>query len=405
MTDKRKSLLLFCGVFTLYTLVYMTKNCFSAAMAATVSAGVLTKTQTGLINAVFYALYAPLQLVGGLLADRRDPIRLIEIGLVGGALANAAIFFFPHFGVMLVAWGFNAIIQMGVWPAVIRLISNWLHPAHRERATFCIAFSTSLGLMLAYLVAAVIGHRWEHNFSLSAGILLALAGGFYWLIRRLNPTPPTPTATAITTPPPQTKGLFRRSGLVLIAACVLLRTTVEIGIKTLSATMLMESYAAVSPALGNLLGALVLFSGIIGTLLVHAALSHRHADPQAATLTLFLLCLPALGVICAVGAVPLWGILAALCILTAATSGTHYLLMQCTLAFAPYGKSGTVAGLTNASAAVGIILQSTATNTLAEHIGWQAVGISWLITMAVCAGLTALVLPRWQRFTKEANAL
>ncbi len=396
---KKTSIRFFAAVFILYTLVYMTKNCFSAAMAATVDAGVLTKTQTGMINAVFYLLYAPLQLLGGRLADRTDPTRLIQLGLLGGAVANAVIFFFPHYGVMLIAWGFNAIVQLGVWPSVIRIISTWLHPAHRERATFIIAFSTSLGLMLAYLVAAVIGTRWEHNFSLSCGILLLLSAGLYILTRRMDlPTATTQPRQAAVTPPSQ--GLFRRSGLLLMALCVLLRTTVEIGVKTLSATLLMESYPAVSPAVGNALGAGILLSGIVGTLLIHAWLTRHNSNLQSVTLWLFILCVPALGLLCVSTHIPLWGTIAVLCLVTAATSGTHYTLMRCTLHFAPYGKSGTVAGLTNASAAVGIILQSTLTNTLAERAGWHAVEVSWLATIVVCSILTAAVLPRWQRFTK-----
>ncbi len=400
--NRKTSFLFFTAVFTLYTLVYMTKNCFSAAMAATVDAGVLTKTQTGAINAVFYLLYAPLQLVGGRLADRRDPTRLIQLGLVGGAVANAVIFFFPHFGVMLAAWGFNAVVQLGVWPAVIRIISTWLHPTHRERATFIIAFSTSLGLTLAYLVAAVIDSHWQHNFSLSCGILLVLSAGFFVLTRRIELPTATARQQAVTIATPST-GLFRRSGLVLIAVCVLLRTTVEIGVKTLSATMLMETYPAVSPAVGNALGAGILLSGIGGTLLIHAWLSRRGGNLQAVTLWLFIACVPALGALC-IGHVPLWTTIVALCILTAATSGTHYTLMRCTLHFAAYGKSGTVAGLTNAAAAVGIILQSTVTNTIAERVGWQAVETSWLVTIVACIMLTVIALPRWRTFTKGENA-
>ncbi len=403
--NKKKSLIFFLAVFTLYTLVYMTKNCFSAAMAATVSAGVLTKPQTGLINAVFYFLYAPLQLVGGALADRRNPIRLIQIGLIGGAIANAVIFFFPHYGVMLAAWGFNAVIQMGVWPAVIRIISSWLHPDQRKRATFCIAFSTSLGLTLAYLAAAFIG-RWENNFSFSSIVLLLLAGGFYALTRRMHIQPDSATKEAVkATKPVPTTALLRSSGLILIAACVLLRTTVEMGVKTLSATLLMETYPTVSPSIGNLLGALILFSGIIGTLLVNATLVQHTTNLQTAMLCLFLLCLPVCGVLCIIPQLPLTITLLLLCLITAATSGTHYVLMRCTLYFAPYGKSGMVAGLTNASAAVGIILQSTGTTLLAEHLGWSAVTISWCITIGLCALLTAIALPRWRQFTKGEDAI
>jgi len=41
----------FLMIFTVYSFVYMTKNCYSAAMASIVAEGVMTKTETGVIAA------------------------------------------------------------------------------------------------------------------------------------------------------------------------------------------------------------------------------------------------------------------------------------------------------------------------------------------------------------------
>jgi sugar phosphate permease len=97
LENKRISRLFFAFLFLLYALVYMTKNCFGAALADIVNDGVLTKSQTGLISGTFYLVYAPLQIVGGIVTDRYNPERLITVGLVGGALANAVIFFNHNF--------------------------------------------------------------------------------------------------------------------------------------------------------------------------------------------------------------------------------------------------------------------------------------------------------------------
>ena len=80
MENEHLSLMLFMVVAVIYCLIYMTKNCFSAAMVLLVSEGVLTKTQTGNISAMFYLIYAPFQIVGGLAADRFSPYKLIAIG-------------------------------------------------------------------------------------------------------------------------------------------------------------------------------------------------------------------------------------------------------------------------------------------------------------------------------------
>ena len=84
LEDKRLSIVLFAFIFVMYAFVYMTKTCFSAAMASIVSEGVMTKSQTGLISAMFYLVYAPFQIFGGKLADKASMfggVVLIAIGL------------------------------------------------------------------------------------------------------------------------------------------------------------------------------------------------------------------------------------------------------------------------------------------------------------------------------------
>ena len=82
----------FWFMWFMYSVVYMTKNCFSAAMASIVFEGVMTKSQTGLIVSAFNLVYAPLQIAGGGFADKYDPEKLVKLGLIGGGIANLIIF-------------------------------------------------------------------------------------------------------------------------------------------------------------------------------------------------------------------------------------------------------------------------------------------------------------------------
>ena len=93
----------FWFIWLLYAVVMMTKNSFNAALTVIVAEGILTKSQTGTFSTVFYLVYAPLQIVGGLAADRHSPERLIKIGLFGAALANIVIVINQNYYVMLVA--------------------------------------------------------------------------------------------------------------------------------------------------------------------------------------------------------------------------------------------------------------------------------------------------------------
>ena len=72
----------FLYIFAMYSLVCMTKNCFNGALADIVTEGVLTKSQTGFITAMFYIVYTPLQIVGGIFADKFSPELMIKIGFL-----------------------------------------------------------------------------------------------------------------------------------------------------------------------------------------------------------------------------------------------------------------------------------------------------------------------------------
>lgn len=407
LEDKKKSLLLFWTVFFMYVLVFMTKNCFSAAMASIVDAGVLTKSQTGLITAVFYIVYTPLQIVGGVVADRFKPDLLIEIGLIGGGIANAIIFFNQNYVVILITWVFNALVQFAVWPGVFKIISSQLVPEQRSRAAFFMSFSSAIGLMIAYIVAALVG-RWQDNFLISSAVLFLLTAVFHIVTKRVEPymVPDTVPRGFYSDKPLKlvrhemsTGKLLLMGGIYFVVAYIVLRSAVENGMKTLAATMLMESYEQVSPAVGNLLNTLVILSGVLGTLAVRFGLSRIVKDEIVGTILLLLLCIPLSVLLHFVGSYNVWVAVGALCVIVGALNGAHYLSLSYNMRFTRYGLNGTAAGITNAAGSFGIVIQSYGLTKVAEETGWVTVADLWLGMVVVSALLLVIALPTWKRFT------
>ena len=408
LQDRKKSLLLFLTVFFMYVLVYMTKNCFTAAMASIVDAGVLTKSQTGLISAVFYLVYTPMQIVGGVAADRWKPDLLIKIGLIGGAIANAIIFFNQNYIVILITWAFNACIQFGVWPGVFKIISSQLVPEQRSRAAFFMSFSTTSGLLVAYIAAAMV-RRWENNFLISSVVLFLLTVSFHLVTKHIEPYMVSDTVPRgihsdkpiELTQHPRSKGkLLLLGGIAFVALYILLRTMVENSVKTLSSTMLMETYGQVSPIIGNLLNALVILSGIIGTIVVRVWLHRIIQDEIIATALLLMISLPFTAVLHFIGSCRVELTMASLCIVAATLSGTHYLSLSYNMRFSRYGLNATAAGITNATASFGVVIQSYGFTLLAEKASWNAVADMWTVLIGVSTLLLMLALPSWKRFKK-----
>lgn len=136
LNSRSLSLLIVVFLFLMYAVVYMTKNIFSAAMASIVEEGVMTKSQTGLINASFWMVYAIFQFAGGFIVDKYSPSKMIMIGMGGAIISNLVIYFYPIYSVIIAAWMFNAVEQFGLWPGVFKIVSTQIVPSMRKKAAF-----------------------------------------------------------------------------------------------------------------------------------------------------------------------------------------------------------------------------------------------------------------------------
>ena len=388
-----------------YTLVYMTKSCFGAAMASIVADGAMTKSQTGLITSVFYIIYAPLQVVGGIFADKYDPERLVKIGLLGAAVANTVIFFNQNYYVILVAWSLCAIAQFALWPSIFKIISSQLYYEDRKSATFYISFSASTGLILAYFVAALIT-KWQYNFAVSGAVLFALAIAFHLICEKIgNYMIPDvifnkkDKKTEGTEGQPSTLSLFIKSGFMFMVVIGFCRIVVANAVKTVSSTMLMESYVGVSPSIGNLLNMLIVGAGLLGTFLMRTLIYPKLIKNEAvAMLLMFVVALVPSIVLIFIGKVDIalsvlmMGIIA--CVLTAVTLVCTY----CSMYFTKYGKNGTAAGVMNSAASFGIVVQSYGIARIADSFSWKTVAFVFVGIVILAIFLCVLAYPLWKRF-------
>lgn len=409
LENKKVSRNFFWMLWLMYAVVYMTKNCYSAAMASIVHEGVLTKSQTGFISAAFYFVYAPLQIVGGVFADKYNPERMIKIGLIGGGLANLIIFCNQNYYVMLFAWIFNSIIQFALWPSVFKIISSQLEAEYKVKGIYYITFSSTFGLLLAYVVAAVVS-KWQYNFALSAGMLFLFALLFHFVSNRVEKymVPDTnprkkPEKVEVQSEVSSWK-LFLFSGFLLMVIVTALRTIVSNGIQTLSSTMLMESYEHISPSLGNMLNTLIIISGLLGVMIVNQFIYPKLIRSEVgATLLLVGLSIVPVIILTNLGKVSTIVTVVALCFAAAILNGSGLLMSRCSAMFVKYGKNGLASGINNSSAAIAIMIQSYGVLSLADHQGWKSVTWLWLILLILSCLCAAVAVPLWRRF-KAAKA-
>ena len=406
LESKPLSILLFLFIFLLYSVVYMTKNMFSSAMATIVEEGVMTKSQTGLINAVFWFVYAPFQVVGGFAADKYSPYKLVLIGLAGAMFINAIIYFNQSYPVMMCAWASNAIIQFGLWPSVFKIVSTQTAPCIRGTAIFWLLFSTSIGLGLSMLMASFVS-RWQQNFLISAVALFITIILFALVYKVLESKMVTKEQISIDKNKTQTKKkvpmlpLLNSSGLIFFLIIGLLRTSIDNGIKMMTPVMLMESYDELPAAIATRISSVLIVFSAIGTFVagfIKGRITGNEAKAQnilyiASTLPLF--------VVCFVGKISYVLTLLALCIAVMLIHGASPFNQSfSSMRFEKYGRIGTVSGILNATACAGNILASYVFAKMSEMISWSEVSICWFSIISICIVLCSSVLRKWTKFIK-----
>jgi MFS family permease len=106
----------------------------------------------GLAGGMFYLGYLLLQIPGGILAERFDARRLIvALGMGWGVLAMATGLA-QNLPQLLVLRFLLGLVEGGVWPAILVLLSRWF--TNRERAT-----ANSVWLVCLPLSFVIMGPR------------------------------------------------------------------------------------------------------------------------------------------------------------------------------------------------------------------------------------------------------
>lgn len=394
----------------MYSLVYMTKNCYSAAMTSIVDNGIMTKSETGMIAAMFYLIYAPFQIVGGIFADKFSPIKLILFGTAGAGVCNLLVYFMAdNYIAMLIIWSLNAIIQFGIWPSVFKIVVTEISPKHRMLGVFFINFSPTVGLVVSY-VSAVFIDEWENNFLLSAIVLFALTliiaviyGTLSKSMIAAADTDAVHRESKSKKAPRELVWLVIASGVPMLLIVYVVQGIMNAGLKAIVPVMLLESYDAVTPSIGNLLNTALIILSPIGLLLGGLPIFKKVSYPAAIAI-LFAVCIPLVFVLTFIGSANLFVILFALAVITSAMSAATVFFSYATKFFEKYGISGTISGIFNCMAAIALFLSNYVFMDVAEQQGWGVTTKIWLIIAIIALTLAIVSIFLWKRFVKKTES-
>ena len=404
LTEKKHSLLLFFAVFLLYSVVSMSRNCFSAALAAIVKEGFLTKTQTGTINASFWFFYAIFQIPGGIAAGKCKSDKLIFYGVMGAALTNLVLYFSHNYYIITVSWSLNAIFQFAVWPSIFKILSNELREKDRYNALVNISIGVVAGQAFSYIVAAVV-KRWETIFLISSSMLALSAVFLHTVYKTLE------KKNAFVTEKKKTEvrekadkryifPLMVKSGVLVYLPIIIFHSFVNYGFKVYSPVIMVELFPDISVSISNILGGIVAVSTVFGIMLMRSIYPNVI---KISTLAVALFLSVVLAACSFMIHTKTWWVLFALIVFSIIPLNgvTQIINIIIPRKFSKYSAEVLFAGIINSVVSIGALISNFGVGFLADRLEWVVIFRIFAVLLTVSIALLLIITPKWRKFTGE----
>lgn len=408
--EQKASRTLFFVCWIVYAIVCMTKNAYSASMVSIIGEGFLTKSLAGTINASYYVFYGGAQLFLVKLVDKVSPVKLINMALLGALVSMVGFAVADNFYVMLVLWSVTGFLQFAIWPAVIRIMSEYLVPEHRGKAMIYIAFAYCAGMLANYGAAALILNfsGWRMIFNIF--FVLLVATSVLWVITAKKTVPLLENNVGMVkkaeaVQPTQKKTgtwkILLSSGIALMLVPSFIRTMMDMGLKSWVPTMITENYGT-SPSFASALTTILLLVNLSGIYIVNAVYPRFIKNEAACFGFCFVLALPFTLLLLLTGKIPVGVAVLLLTLVTTLMYSGHQLInVIIPSKFAAMNLSGGVASILNAVASFGAVAATFGFGYLAENFGWNATIMSWSIMAVVAAVFAFLSSGMWKRFLNK----
>ena len=404
--EEKASSFLFVICFFVYMIICMTKSNYSASISYIVKEGIFTKSNAGIISSAFYLLYGISQIFGGCITDRISPFTVMKIGIVGSVITNFLLMFSDNFYSVLILWSITGLIQFGVWSSIAKIVAGVIIPKQRRKAAVNITLALALGAILSYLIVNLILEKTGWWGVFGCNVIILIIALVLWIIgqkgiQNILTYEHVEEVTSDEAFHPNEKffPLFIRSGLVLILLLGVGQALLDNGVKSWIPTIMMERYG-LSPAWASMQVAILYFCNIFGVKLL-VRIFGRIRNAVLVQTIYYLICLPVYALLLFIGKIPVSFVLLLLIISTTAIYGMTSLSVRVAMAFERYGYSATVSGIINGAVCFGVVIAHGGYGIIADHFGWNAVSMMWLVICVVVILIGIPTVYLWKKFLHE----
>lgn len=406
MSKEKASSVLFWCLFFIYVVNIVGKTSFSASTVALIDEGILTKTQAGLISGVFWLLYAFGQFFGGFVANKANTYVLIQSTIISSMLANFLLAFQKNFILMIIIWGINGILQFGFWPALLKIVSTEILPAHRPGAMAKLGFCYCLGSIVSYVLTAgiLMYGSYRYIFMCCGAITAVSLVASVYTQRRLSPMLRINEKREMPNIPRKGKFTWRivwDSGLIFFCLLITIRNFVDSGIKNWMPVIIMETYGA-TPSFSTILSVGLLVTNILGVMACVYVYGKTKYNELLALQIIYIAVLPMMLMLLGFENMNMYVTTIIMSVVTLLVYGSGQIMMiNYPNRFGQYGLIAAVGGIINSFAAFGNVIASYVSGYIAEHFGWSGTIRVWNILIVLFIIVAIAIIPIWRKFRRR----
>lgn len=408
LKDSNKSKLIVAALWFVYAASYFIRTCYAASIAPIVDEGVFSKGEIGLIGTAFFICYGIGQLISGLIGDRVNPFSMIVFGSLAGAASCFAMSLADRLIFMLIIWALNGFFQSMLWSPILRIFSETINKNLRHKAILNISLSLPIGTICAYLVSTVIikFYEWKIIF-VCGGICIFVASVFVILAvfyvksyitkvkiqnseKKDKPNCANDKASFLY--------LAMRSGLFIIIVPSFLHGMMRDGITNWVPTMIAETYG-VSASFSVFLTVILPVMNAFGAYVVVPLYKKLGENEMKTAGVTGLFALVPMVLLLFIGKLPIYIIIILLAVTTSVMYALNYLIISLVpIHFSGCSRTSSVSGILNSAAHIGCAVSSYGFGAVAEHSGWNAVIIIWIVSAILIFISSLLTDKKWRKF-------
>lgn len=172
----------------MYTIAFIDRTNISMALPSISRDLHLSPVQAGAVAGIFFWGYLLLQVPGGHIASHWSPKRLIAILLLLWGLCAIGCGLTESWRELWVMRFLLGLVEGGVWPSTLILLSNWFPRAERARANAWFMLCIPLSVIIASPISGWILSRWDWRVMLVSEGALPILWLVVWL-RKIDDRP------------------------------------------------------------------------------------------------------------------------------------------------------------------------------------------------------------------------